>query len=135
MNESASLVWDPAKQVFVVDDEVLLLELVKLVLEPLGYGVRTFHDPDAALHAFSTADASPTLVITDFSMPRMNGMDLIRECRRLNPIQKTILISGTVNENVSPDAAAQPDGFLAKPFPARKLVELVKKVLSAKTKK
>jgi DNA-binding NtrC family response regulator len=132
MNAGESSGLNPLKQVFVVDDETLLLELVSLVLEPLGFAIRSFQKPDAALRAFTVADPSPALLITDYSMPNMTGMDLIRECRRINPRQKAILISGTVNKNVCPDADAQPDGFLAKPFPARKLVGLVEKVLSRK---
>ncbi len=49
-------------------------------------------------------------------MGRMSGMDLIRECRRLNPRQKTILISGTVDGEVFADAPVKPDQFVAKPY-------------------
>ena len=88
--------------VFVVDDEPMLLELAALILKPMGCEVRTFRDPETALKEFTLAP--PDLVITDYAMGRMSGMDLIRECRRIVPGQKMVLISGTVDEHVFSDA-------------------------------
>jgi two-component system cell cycle sensor histidine kinase/response regulator CckA len=116
--------------VFAVDDEPMLLELVAMVLEPLGYHVRTFRDPATALRAFSLANPRPALIVTDFAMHSMNGMDLIRECRRINPAQKIILVSGTVDESIYRETPFKPDCFLAKPYPARQLAELVKSLLA-----
>jgi CheY-like chemotaxis protein len=111
--------------VFAVDDEPMLLELVTLVLEPLGYRVRTFRDPVTAVRAFTLANPPPALVITDYAMHTMNGMDLIRECRRANPRQKIILVSGTVDESIYQGAPAKPDKFLAKPYQAKELADIV----------
>lgn len=121
----------PKPLVFAVDDEPMLLELVAMVLEPIGYHVRTFRDPGTALRAFSLANPRPALIITDFAMHTMNGMDLIRDCRRINPEQKIILVSGTVDETIYRDSPIKPDRFLAKPYPAKQLAELVKSLLAA----
>jgi len=115
--------------VFVVDDEVLLLELAETILAPLGCKVVTFTDPEKALKEFSAA--APAVVLTDYAMGRMSGMDLIRECRRLNPKQKTILISGTVDGEVFTDAPVKPDLFVAKPYDVGTLVETVRKMIKA----
>jgi len=63
-------------------------------------------------------------------MHSMNGMDLIRECRRIDPEQKIILVSGTVDETIYRDSPIKPDCFLAKPYPAKLLAELVKSLLA-----
>lgn len=115
--------------VFVVDDEVLLLELAETILTPLGVKVCTFTDPEKALREFPIA--APAVVLTDYAMGRMSGMDLIRECRRLNPKQKTILISGTVDGEVFAGAAVKPDQFVAKPYDVNKLVDMVRKMIKA----
>lgn len=115
--------------VFVVDDEPMLLELAEAILKPLGYQVRTFRDPELALKEFSTAQ--PAVVITDYAMGRMSGMDLIRECRRLNPRQKMILLSGTVDEHVFADAPVKPDQFLTKPYQIQELAERVRSLIIA----
>ncbi len=119
----------PAPTVFVVDDEVLLLELAETILAPLGCNVRTFTDPEQALKEFPAA--APVVVLTDYAMGRMSGMDLIRECRRLNPQQKTILISGTVDGEVFANAPVKPDCFVAKPYDVNKLVETVRKMIKS----
>lgn len=116
--------------VFAVDDEPMLLELVVMVIEPLGCRVRTFRDPATAVRAFSLADPRPALIITDFAMHNMNGMDLIRQCRQINPQQKILLVSGTVDETIYRNSPVKPDEFLAKPYPAKQLAELVKSLLA-----
>ena len=115
--------------IFVVDDEVLLLDLAEAILTPLGCKVQKFSDPEEALKEFPKA--APVVVITDYAMGRMNGMDLIRECRRLNPQQKTVLISGTVDGEVFANAAVKPDEFVTKPYDVSKLVSLIRKMIEA----
>src|SRR6516165_4456143 len=118
----------PATVIFVVDDEVPLLELAEVILGEKGYQVRTFTDPELALKEFEKA--RPALVLTDYWMPRMSGMDLIRECRRLDPKQKTVLISGTVDEQVFARAANKPDRFVAKPYQVGALTDMVAELLA-----
>src|SRR5262249_4856863 len=90
-----------AKQlIYVVDDEPMLLELAATILGRLGYETKTFCDPGSALHAFTEAQPRPALVITDYAMHSMNGMALIEACRRLEPTQKVLLLSGTVGPEV-----------------------------------
>jgi two-component system, OmpR family, response regulator SaeR len=115
------------KTIFLVDDEVLLLDLEEEFLNQAGYQVRKFSDPEEALREFTKSP--PALVMTDYWMPRMSGMDLLRECRRLNPQQKVMLVSGTVDADVFADAPVQPDEFVAKPFDPHKLVALVRKLV------
>jgi DNA-binding response OmpR family regulator len=109
--------------IFVVDDEPMLLDLAAAILQPMGFDVRIFRDPKTALKEFSVKQ--PTLLVTDYAMGEMNGLDLVRECRRVNPVQKIILLSGTVDENIYADSTAKPDRFLAKPYQVRDFVEAV----------
>ena len=119
---------NPGPLVFVVDDEPMLLELAEAILKPLGCVVRTFRDPELALKEFATA--RPALVVTDYAMGRMSGMDLVRECRRANPAQKIILLSGTVDEQVFADAPVKPDRFISKPYQIKDFSECVKALLA-----
>jgi CheY-like chemotaxis protein len=121
---------DKAFLIYVVDDEPMLLELATVVLEPLGYRIKTFRDPKAALKAFTAAEPRPALLITDYAMHLMNGMDLIAACRKVQPRQKILLISGTVDEKVYRNAPSKPDRFLAKPYQAKQLAEAVKSLLA-----
>ena len=121
---------NPGVLIYVVDDEPMLLELATVILAPLGYQVKTFRDPDAALDAFTRAESRPSLIVTDYAMHTMTGMDLITECKRLEPAQKIILVSGTVGEEIFRDALVKPDRFLAKPYEIRELTELVRATLA-----
>jgi CheY-like chemotaxis protein len=117
--------------IYVVDDEPMLLELASVILEPLGYTVQTFRDPEAAVRAFTSAQIRPALVITDYAMHMMNGMELIEACRRVRPAQKALLLSGTVGPDIYHNAPTQPDRFLAKPYQARQLIDAVKAMLAS----
>ena len=117
----------PASTIFVVDDEPMVLDLAAVILQPLGFNVRTFKDPRKALEEFPSA--RPAVVVTDYAMGEMNGIDLARECKRLNPRQKVLLMSGTVDESVFVHESFKPDRFLAKPFQVSEFVEAVQMLI------
>jgi CheY-like chemotaxis protein len=111
-------------KIFVVDDEPMLLDLAAAILQPYGFKVWTFRDPQLALEEFPAI--KPEILVTDYAMGSMNGMDLVVQCRRLNPKQKIILLSGTVDEGVYADVPDKPDRFLAKPYQVHQFVELIR---------
>lgn len=120
-----------AKQaIYVVDDEVMLLELAAVILDPLGYEILTFRDPKAALKAFRSAHPRPVLLITDYAMHQMNGMELVEACRAIEPPQKILMISGTVGPEIYRNSAAKPDRFLSKPYQTKQLIETVRAMLA-----
>ena len=104
----------------------MLLDLALAILQPAGYDVRTFRDPRQALAEFPAA--SPAVLVTDYAMAGMNGLELLRACRTVNPRQKALLLSGTVDETIYANAAVKPDAFLAKPYRLHDLVESVQKL-------
>src|ERR1700722_16594951 len=129
MSESKSNpVGNPLPTIFVVDDEPMLLDLAAAILQPLGFNVRTFRDPQGAVAEFSSARTQPVLIVTDYAMGAMNGLDLVRKCKSINPRQKILLLSGTVDESIYAGETAKPDCFLAKPYQVRDFVESVQKL-------
>jgi len=115
--------------IYIVDDEEMILELATVLLEPLGYEVATFRDPVQALSALAAAAPRPALIVTDYAMHTMDGMEFIAQCRQLVPQQKLVLVSGTVTQEVYAQSLVKPDRFLAKPFTTRQLVDLVKEMV------
>ena len=136
MSETKPSTAKPAKHsgamIYVVDDEPMLLELATVILEPLGYRVKSFRDPEMSLKAFEAAKPRPDLLITDYAMHRMNGMELIEKFRELEPGLKILLVSGTVGEDIYQNSPAKPDKFLAKPYQAHHLTNAVAALLSRK---
>ena len=136
MNDSKTNNLPPAKTsgalIYVVDDEPMLLELATVILEPEGYNIQTFRDPEIALQNFQTAAAKPELLITDYAMHTMNGMQLIEKFRQLEPQQKILLVSGTVGEDIFQGAKFRPDNFLAKPYQPGDFIDAVQRLLARK---
>jgi CheY-like chemotaxis protein len=116
--------------IYVVDDEPMLLELASVILEPLGYTIETFRGPESALRAFQAAEPPPALLITDYAMHEMTGLDLVEACRKIRPRQKALLVSGTVGADICRDAPVKPDRFLAKPYQAKQLIDAVEAMLA-----
>ena len=116
--------------IYLVDDQPLLLEYAEASLQAEGYAFQKFNDPEKALSAFLEAQPKPDLLISDFAMERMNGMELIEKCKRAHPALKTIMISGTAGAEIIHQAPVKIDQFLAKPYPPATLVELVRRVLA-----
>ncbi|MGD0745820.1 MAG: response regulator [Verrucomicrobiota bacterium] len=119
----------PPITIFVVDDEQMLLDLAEALLQPLGYNVRTFSDPRLALKEYPAA--KPEVVVTDYAMGGMNGLELVRECKRVNPKQKTILLSGTVDENIYADLPHKPDRFMVKPYLVQEFIQTIQKLAAS----
>ena len=116
--------------VYLVDDEPLLLELAEMVLEGKGYHFQKFQDPIKAWNAFAVANPAPALLITDYAMHAMNGVELIMKCKQLRPDLKTILISGTVDESILREVPVKVDHFLRKPYRTTDLGNMVRSVLA-----
>jgi CheY-like chemotaxis protein len=118
-------------RIFVVDDEPILLELAERILSGLECEIQTFTNPAIALQQYSSDERPPDILITDFAMHEMDGLALIRACRRLHPKQKIILISGTVDEAVFNGTGVRPDRFLAKPYLPSALTSMVRELLGS----
>src|SRR6266702_3884759 len=116
--------------IYVVDDEPMLLELAAVVLEPHGFKIKTFRDPQSALQSFASAQPPPVLVITDYTMDNMTGLEFIEACRKVQPRQKILLLSGTVDEQVYRNSPFKPDCSLARPYQAKQQLSIVMSLLA-----
>jgi len=118
------------ESILFVDDEELITEGWKIQLEILGYEVTAVSESDEALKVFRKNRNKFALVITDQSMPNMNGDTLIREMRKLNAKVPVILCSGLV-EAVSPEtvSAIGINAVLGKPLDSQQLGRAIREVL------
>ena len=118
--------------IYVVDDEPTLLELAEYILEMEGLRFQKFEEPRKALAAFLAADPRPDLIITDYVMLGMDGLQLVGECQRAKPDLRSILVSGTVQEEVVHRSPVKVDRFLRKPYLAQEFLEAIRDVLNLK---
>ncbi|SDS54596.1 PAS domain S-box protein [Opitutus sp. GAS368] len=77
-----------------VDDEMPIAEVAKVMLPRLGYRVSVFNNPRDALDYVRENAADIDLLMTDFSMPDMNGIDLIRAAAQIRPGLPAVLLTG-----------------------------------------
>jgi DNA-binding response OmpR family regulator len=114
------------RSVLIVDDDEALLEILAERLRMEGFEVWTACD---GAHGYSCYSQRPTeLVITDIQMPVLNGLDMMRYIRAINPFVKTIYVSGAVREfRASLEFEGQEFGaaVLDKPFSSEKLFTLI----------
>lgn len=82
------------ERIMIVDDDDSLLEMYAAQLKRLGYSVNCFNRPTEALKAFKDARDKFGLVITDFTMPGMTGLEFAREVCSIRSDTPIILCSG-----------------------------------------
>src|SRR2546427_11934557 len=105
-----------APLIYLIDDQPVLLDLAETALQADGYEFKKFLDPEAALESFTKARTKPALIITDYAMGKMNGLELIERCQALKPDIKSILISGTAGAEVVLGSNVRVDRYMGKPY-------------------
>jgi len=119
--------------IYLVDDQPVLLDLAEMSLQADDYEFKKFLDPESALESFTKARTKPVLLITDYAMGKMNGLELIERCKQLKPDLKTILISGTAGAEVVLGSPVNVDRYMGKPYQPASLADLVRFVLAQET--
>jgi PAS domain S-box-containing protein len=121
------------ERILLVDDEDSILETGKEMLEYLGYSVKTCAKSSDAWDLFQDAPDWFDLVISDMTMPDMNGDELARKMIAIRPALSVIICTG-YNPKID-EAAAKSMGlkaFIFKPLTFQKLATTVRKVLDGK---
>ena len=118
---------DMQATIALVDDDQNILTSVAIALEAEGYGVRSYTDPVAALHALTKQPAD--LVVLDIKMPRMDGIELLRQLRRSGDCPTIFLTSKDDEFDEVLGLKMGADDYITKPFSQRLLIERVRAVL------
>ncbi len=116
--------------ILVVDDEKPVALVMKHVLESLGYGVVARHNGPSALEAFEQKMDRFDLVITDMTMPGMDGEELALRLMGLRPDLPVIICTGysaALDEQKALEAGIR--AFVQKPIMKQEIAETIRKVL------
>ena len=119
-----------SERILLVDDEEFLVDLGKNMLEKLGYRVEGRTSSVEALEAFQAKPDQFDLVITDMSMPNMNGDMLARKIMQIRPKMPVILCTGY--SEVMGEEKARHLGirsFLMKPLAIQEISATIRQVL------
>lgn len=124
----------PIKSIVLVDDEKSYTDLMTQMLsDHLDCPVHAFTRPLEALQAIPAID--PGVIVTDYFMPQLNGIEFIRQATTAAPKAAFVMITGH-NLSAEEDQLAKLTalkGFLAKPFGWRKLADEIIRVWPSET--
>jgi len=125
------LIRGAGQRILVVDDEPAITRALSGMLRHLGYEVSSYNNPTEALDAFAAAPQSWDLVLSDLTMPMLNGIDLAMLCHDKRPDLPFILASGFLSEETV--RRAQSEGIrdmLDKPIGLQALSQALAQALS-----
>jgi CheY-like chemotaxis protein/two-component sensor histidine kinase len=130
VEEERMLPRGKGETVMIVDDERALVALAEEITAGLGYEPVGFASSSAALQAFQAAPQRFDVVVTDESMPDLQGTELAREIRRIRPALPIIIMSGYGGAQLANRAAEiGVNALLRKPLHSRDLAESLARVL------
>ncbi|HKI52159.1 MAG TPA: PAS domain S-box protein [Geothermobacteraceae bacterium] len=116
--------------ILVVDDEEQVRKTISALLVDAGYAVITANDGPMALELFKQSGQAIDLLLTDMTMPRMNGRELIKELAELDASVPAILLSGYSQALFSEDDTEEESFiFIQKPFKPEELLFCVRSLL------
>ena len=118
----------PLAKLLVVDDDSVIVQVLKIGLLKNRFLVEAFTNPDEALQSFKSDAESYCLLLSDMRMPGLSGMQLARKVKEINPKVKVILMTAFEirnNEFSKVFPSTQVDGFVQKPIGIRDLTDKI----------
>jgi CheY-like chemotaxis protein len=120
-------------QILLVDDDPHIRSLGREILEKLGYGVETAENGEEVLAKFSQGRPLD-LVILDYHLPGMNGLEVIQRLKRFYPGVEVLVASGFFSiQDREQLTAGGATGFLCKPFRLGELRSRIEAILGERS--
>ena len=115
--------------ILICDDEPGVRESLRIILEDTYTLAFAINGEEAVNHVKTH---NPDLTIMDIKMPKMDGLEALRQMKQLNPNVRVLLVTGYESSDVVTQARALgADGYLTKPFNGQKVHEQVHKLLGS----
>lgn len=116
------------RRILVADDNRYVNDIMTEMLREAGYEVLPVFDGLSALRLFD--EQRPDLTLLDYRMPEMDGIDVLREIKQLDPHAPVIFITGEGSEDVAVQAMkAGADDYISKPISFPDMLQTVNKML------
>lgn len=117
-----------SNRIMVIDDEKIVVDMAKMALEHDGYVVETFLSGEAALSRLR--EETFDVVVTDFKMKGIDGMEVLRTVKELYPKTKVIMITAFANLDTAIEALrGDVFDFFPKPVKIRDLKASIERAL------
>lgn len=117
-------------KVLLVDDSAVMRKMVARALRQAGLEIDDAREAGNGIEGLGqlTADAVD-IILCDWNMPEMNGIDFVREVRKTSKTPIVMLTTESSTEKVTEAMTAGADGFITKPFTPEKLEQKIRLVL------
>jgi two-component system cell cycle sensor histidine kinase/response regulator CckA len=116
--------------ILLVDDEEMIADIGKRMLEKLGYRVLLADSGSKALEAYKAHGNGIDLVILDMIMPELGGSEVFDKLKAMDPAVRVLLSSGySINGQASQIMKRGCDGFIQKPFNLAQISKKIRKIL------
>ncbi|MFZ0449943.1 MAG: response regulator [Desulfatiglandaceae bacterium] len=116
--------------ILLVDDEEILRDIGKDILENFGYTVLFSPGGESALEHYGKRAKDISLVILDLIMPGMGGNRCLEELLKMNPEAKVVIASGySINGHAKDALEAGARAFVTKPYEINQMLGVVRKVI------
>jgi two-component system cell cycle sensor histidine kinase/response regulator CckA len=115
--------------ILLADDEPMIRNLGRLILERCGYQVLLAEDGEKAVEAYANRKGQIDLVILDLTMPRLSGRDAFHRLRQIDPNVSVLFASGYSADHTTSDELERALGFVGKPYRPEELASTVRSVL------
>lgn len=119
------------KRVLIVDDEQIVLDVLQRILTRIGYEAVVIESGREALERYPSEPFD--LVLLDVLMPEINGFQIAREIKAINPDQRVIMVTGLGEDAAIHQAGNENilvDNVLSKPFSFEKVRKVLEDTLS-----
>jgi DNA-binding response OmpR family regulator len=129
-----------AARILLVDDEIYILNAWTKALQSSGYVVKTAQTAKAALELCE--EYTFDVVVLDYIMPTMKGLELLTRIRKIQPLIRSVLVSGKLDTGLDDATLAtelresvEADDYLHKPISNQRLRESIQSLLAESSSK
>jgi len=121
---------DQEGMILIVDDEPLMTDLFVKAMTKRGFRVIAAHDGPTAIEIVRLRNMDLSLVITDMTMPAMDGVTLSRELEKIAPNLPVLIATGLYADVEQLQAPPNVVGIVSKPYRASELTDTIRTILS-----
>ena len=122
-----------AETILLIEDEEMLRDLVKAVIESKGYNVFTADDGEEGIELFTRRRSEIAVVISDLGLPKIPGDEVLRRIRSISPLVKLIAASGFIEPEVKSkllDIGVM--HFIQKPYLLAEIMQTIRETIDTK---
>jgi two-component system, cell cycle response regulator len=120
-----------SERILILDDETSILDILTQLLTPQGYICETANSPLKALEILKRQSFS--ILLTDVKMPEMNGIEVVKQARSIDPTLSIIIVTALTDVSHAIEAIrAGADDYVLKPFNLRDITDAVTKGLDTR---